>query len=69
MLVGHYQNPFTIIEMIRNGEVQGVDPYLYFYIGACVLFYIFGALYQYRSLQFKKVPNNISIRGHVLSIN
>jgi hypothetical protein len=21
MLVGHYQNPFTIIEMIRNGEV------------------------------------------------
>jgi hypothetical protein len=21
MLLGHYQNPFTIIEMIRNGEV------------------------------------------------
>ncbi len=69
MVAGHYQNPFTIIEMIRKGEVHGVDPYLYVYVGGCVIFYLFGAVYQYRNLQFKKVPKNIRIRGHNISIN
>jgi len=50
MVVGHYQNPFTIIEMMRKGEVQGVDPYLYFYVGGCVIFYAIGGVYQYRRL-------------------
>ena len=50
MFAGHYQNPFTIIEMIRNGEIQKVDPYLYVYVGGCIVFYIIGTCYQFRKI-------------------
>lgn len=69
MFAGHNQNPFTIIELLRNGEVQRVDPYFYIYVGSAVLFYIIGAYYQHRKLQYRKIPKNISIRGRILSIN
>jgi hypothetical protein len=45
MFAGHYQNPFTILELIRNGEVQSVDPLFYFYLIGCLMFYAIGATY------------------------
>lgn len=51
MFAGRYQNPFTVIELIRNGEIQSTDPLFYAYLIGCIVSYIFGSCYQYKKLR------------------
>ena len=45
LLAGRYQNPFTLVELMRYGEVQSVDPMFYIYLAAYIFFYSIGVVY------------------------
>lgn len=39
LIAGHYTNPFTLIELIKHGQLESVDPWFYAYLaGNLVLF-------------------------------
>jgi hypothetical protein len=48
MVAGHYPNPFTIQEMIKNGTLGSIDPIYYAYLGGNILMYVLGLVVQYR---------------------
>jgi hypothetical protein len=48
MVAGGYQNPFTIVELIKYGQLDSIDPIFYAYLGGNVLMYILGCVIQYR---------------------
>lgn len=43
--LGHYYNEFTIVEMLKSGLIDEVDPYYWGYIGGFVVFTAIGAWY------------------------
>lgn len=45
MFAGHFDNPFMILDLIRNEEIAHVDPLFYAYLGAGVVLYIVGLFY------------------------
>ena len=51
IIFGRYQNPFTVIELIRNGEIKSIDRFFYVYLGGCVILYIYGTYYQNKKLR------------------
>jgi hypothetical protein len=48
LVAGHYPNPFTIVELIKNNQWKGMDPLFYAYMGGTLLLYIIGCVVQYR---------------------
>ncbi len=48
MVAGHYPNPFTIQEMVKNGTFGSIDPIYYAYLGGNLVMYILGLVVQYR---------------------
>jgi len=56
LVAGHYPNPFTIQEMIKNGVLDNIDPLYYAYLGGNLVLYIAGCVVQYRHK--KKYPDN-----------
>jgi hypothetical protein len=47
MVGGHYHNPFTIVDLVNNGEITGLDLIFYAYVGANIILYGLGIYYQY----------------------
>jgi len=41
---GHYYNEFTIIELLKSGAIDSIDPYYWGYVGAFVVLIIAGAI-------------------------
>lgn len=62
LVAGHYPNPFTIVELVKNGQFTTMDPYYYAYMGGNLLLYIFGIVVQYahrrRLMQHSKRYND-----------
>ena len=48
MVAGHYPNPFIIQELIKNGQLDAIDPIYYAYLGGNLVLFILGLLVQYR---------------------
>lgn len=48
LVAGRYTNPFTIGELIKNGQIEGVDPVFYAYFAGNVVLYAMGVMYQYK---------------------
>lgn len=48
LVAGRYTNPFTIVEMIRNHQIESVDPVFYAYMAGNLVLYALGMLFQYR---------------------
>lgn len=48
LVAGRYQNPFTIVEMIKNGTITSIDPVFYAYLAGNLIMYVLGFLFQYR---------------------
>jgi hypothetical protein len=48
LVAGHYQNPFTIATMIKNGQFTSIDPIFYAYLAGNLVMFVMGALFQYR---------------------
>lgn len=46
---GHYYNEFTIIELLKSGAIDQVDPYYWAYVGGFVAIFAVGAWYQFRA--------------------
>lgn len=42
---GHYYNEFTIINLLKSGAIDQVDPYYWGYVGGFVLIFVVGAWY------------------------
>jgi len=56
LVAGHYPNPFTIQEKIKNGTLKDIDPLYYAYLGGNIVLYIMGCVVQYRHK--KKYPDS-----------
>ena len=41
---GHYYNEFTIINLLKSGAIDQIDPYYWAYVGGFVLFMIVGSI-------------------------
>lgn len=48
LVAGHYPNPFTVAELIKNGQLDNIDPLYYAYMGGTVVLYLIGCVIQYR---------------------
>jgi Domain of unknown function (DUF4203) len=48
LVAGHYQNPFTIVELIKFDQIENIDPLFYAYLGGNLVLYIMGCVFQYR---------------------
>lgn len=48
LVAGRYTNPFTIVEMIKHGQIEHIDPVFYAYMAGNLVMYILGMLFQYR---------------------
>ena len=42
---GHYYNEFTIIELLKSGAIDQIDPYYWAYVGGFVAIFAVGAWY------------------------
>lgn len=42
---GHYYNEFTMIQLLKSGAIDSVDPYYWGYVGGFVVFSVIGAWY------------------------
>jgi len=51
LITGHYENPFTVLELIRYGEIYKVSPLFYAYFGSSIVLYCVGIFFQYRKLK------------------
>jgi hypothetical protein len=58
LVAGHYQNPFTIAEEIKQGLIEHIDPIFYAYLAATILVYILGAIVQYKQRRHDKHTGN-----------
>lgn len=45
---GHYYNEFVVIQLLKSGAIDSVDPYYWGYVGGFVVFAVIGAWYQNR---------------------
>lgn len=45
LVAGHYQNPFTIATMIKNKEIDSIDPIFYAYLAGNLVMYVLGMLF------------------------
>jgi zinc transporter ZupT len=54
LVAGGYQNPFTIVDLIKYDQITEIDPRFYAYLGANVVLYVMGCVVQYRHLRQKK---------------
>jgi len=41
---GHYYNEFTIIELLKSGAIDQIDPYYWAYVGTFVVLIIAGSI-------------------------
>lgn len=48
LVAGRYQNPFTIVQMIKEGTITSIDPVFYAYLAGNLILYVLGFLFQYR---------------------
>lgn len=49
LVAGHYPNPFTIVELIKHGQIEGsIDPLFYAYFGGNIVLCLLGCFVQYR---------------------
>lgn len=48
LVAGHYQNPFTIAELMKHNEIDSIDPVFYGYLAGNLVLYIAGAAFQYK---------------------
>jgi len=48
LVAGSYPNPFTIAELIKNGQLDNIDPLYYAYMGGTLVLYLVGIIVQYR---------------------
>lgn len=48
LVAGRYTNPFTLAEMINNGEIKYVDPVFYAYLAGNIILYLMGVVFQYK---------------------
>lgn len=66
---GHWYNPFTMAEMIKEGIIEDIDAYYWIYVVLMVLLFLFGTIYQCRTLKEvkrleelkKNPPQNIGV--------
>jgi len=54
---GHYYNEFVVIELLKSGAIDQVDPYYWGYVGGFVVFAIIGSWYQFRMMPKKKTTH------------
>ncbi len=47
LVAGKYTNPFTIVELIKHGQMDSIDPIFYAYLAGNIALYVLGVLYQY----------------------
>lgn len=45
---GHYYNEFTVIELLKSGAIDSIDPYYWGYVGGFVAVSALGAWYQFK---------------------
>ena len=45
LVAGRYTNPFTIVELIKHGQITSVDPVFYAYLGGNILLYAIGVIW------------------------
>lgn len=48
LVAGDYPNPFTLAELIKNGQLDNINPLYYAYMGGTIVLFIVGLLVQYR---------------------
>lgn len=48
LVAGRYTNPFTIAELIKNHQIDSIDPVFYAYLSANLILYILGCAFQYK---------------------
>ncbi len=48
MVAGRYPNPFTIQELIKNGQLENIDPVYYAYMAGNLVMFALGLLVQYK---------------------
>jgi hypothetical protein len=46
--LGHYYNEFTVIELLKSGAIDSIDPYYWGYVGGFVAVSAIGAWYQFK---------------------
>jgi hypothetical protein len=47
LVAGHYPNPFTIVEQLKNGTIDHIDPIFYAYLAGTLVLWVLGAIVQY----------------------
>ena len=45
MVAGHYTNPFLIVDLIKFGQMDKIDPLFYAYFGANIFLYAAGCVW------------------------
>lgn len=48
LVAGRYTNPFTIVELIKMGQIESIDPVFYAYLAGNILLCVLGCIHQYR---------------------
>lgn len=48
LVAGHYPNPFTIADLIKNDQIENIDPMYYAYMGSNLILLLVGIAVQYR---------------------
>jgi hypothetical protein len=61
---GHYYNEFVIVNLLKSGAVDQIDPYYWGYVGAFVVFALLGAWYQKRCIPKQRVATHPYHRYH-----
>ena len=51
LVAGHYTNPFLIVQYIKRGQIDSIDPLFYAYLGGNLVLYIMGCVWQYSRLR------------------
>jgi Domain of unknown function (DUF4203) len=65
-VAGGYTSPFLIVDLIKYGQIDNVDPLFYAYFGGNLVLYGLGCLWQYRQL---KINNKLQkqLKGSTVS--
>jgi hypothetical protein len=48
LVAGDYPNPFTVAELIKNGQLDNINPIYYAYMGGTLVLFFIGITVQYR---------------------
>lgn len=64
LVAGRYTNPFTIVSLIKHGQLENVDPVFYAYLVGNLILYGMGAAWQYRHRHHNPDEDPYNMRKH-----